>query len=182
MKIAATAGRRRSSATISAGGCRPRAMRSPTSRAAPTSMRLYNGLKIERGRLNWTCLKVNASADLKEVGPVYVAPLLSSCGTPRSAAELAKPLVGPNTRVITLQNGVDSYERVSAILGKEGDLPLHRLHRRRARRAGRDAAHLEIRNDAGRPHGRQTEDRQARGVRRGRQGREQHRHRGLYTT
>src|SRR6185503_2969570 len=40
-----------------------------------------------------------------------------------TAAELAKPLVGPNTRVITLQNGVDSYERVSAILGKESTCP-----------------------------------------------------------
>jgi 2-dehydropantoate 2-reductase len=36
-----------------------------------------------------------------------------------TAANLAKPLVGPSTRIITLQNGVDSYERVSAILGKE---------------------------------------------------------------
>jgi 2-dehydropantoate 2-reductase len=36
-----------------------------------------------------------------------------------TAAELAKPLVGPDTRVITLQNGVDSYERVSGILGKD---------------------------------------------------------------
>ncbi len=33
------------------------------------------------------------------------------------AAEQARPLVGPNTRVITLQNGVDSVERVAPILG-----------------------------------------------------------------
>ena len=32
-------------------------------------------------------------------------------------------LVGPDTRVITLQNGVDSYERVSAILGKDATCP-----------------------------------------------------------
>ena len=45
----------------------------------------------------------------------------SSCGTPRKAGEQARPLVGPNTRVITLQNGVDSVERLAPILGKTHD-------------------------------------------------------------
>jgi 2-dehydropantoate 2-reductase len=35
------------------------------------------------------------------------------------AAELARPLVAPNTRVITLQNGVDSVERIAPILGAD---------------------------------------------------------------
>ena len=35
------------------------------------------------------------------------------------AAELARPLVGPDTRLITLQNGVDSVERIAPILGAE---------------------------------------------------------------
>src|SRR6185503_9380469 len=34
-----------------------------------------------------------------------------------------RPMVGPNTRVITLQNGVDSYERVSPILGADKTIP-----------------------------------------------------------
>ena len=43
----------------------------------------------------------------------------SSCGTPRRPPNRRRPLVGPNTRVITLQNGVDSVERVAPILGAE---------------------------------------------------------------
>ena len=39
------------------------------------------------------------------------------------AAEQAKPLLGPNTRVITLQNGVDSYERIAPIVGPERAIP-----------------------------------------------------------
>ena len=35
------------------------------------------------------------------------------------AAELTRPLVGPATRVITLQNGIDSVERVAPILGAD---------------------------------------------------------------
>ena len=47
----------------------------------------------------------------------------SSSGTPRPPPNWRSPWSGPNTRVITLQNGVDSYERVSAILGKEQTCP-----------------------------------------------------------
>ena len=36
-----------------------------------------------------------------------------------TAGEQARPLVGPNTRVITLQNGVDSVERLAPILGDD---------------------------------------------------------------
>jgi 2-dehydropantoate 2-reductase len=35
------------------------------------------------------------------------------------AADQARPLLGPKTRVITLQNGVDSYERIAPIVGPE---------------------------------------------------------------
>ena len=38
-------------------------------------------------------------------------------------AEQAKPLLGPNTRVVTLQNGVDSYERIAPIVGAERAIP-----------------------------------------------------------
>jgi 2-dehydropantoate 2-reductase len=39
------------------------------------------------------------------------------------SAEQMKPLLGPNTRVITLQNGVDSYERLAPIIGAERAIP-----------------------------------------------------------
>ena len=133
-----------------------------------------DGLKIESVHGDLHLPKVNATPDPKEVGPVDVVLFAVKLWDTETAAELAKPLVGPNTRVITLQNGVDSYERVSAILGKEQTCPGTAYIAAVLGGPGRDAPHLEVRDDAGRPHGRQAR-RQARGVRRGRQGR-QHRH------
>ena len=82
-----------------------------------------DGLKIESVHGDLHLPKVNATPDPKEVGPVDVVLFAVKLWDTETAAELAKPLVGPNTRVITLQNGVDSYERVSAILGKEQTCP-----------------------------------------------------------
>jgi 2-dehydropantoate 2-reductase len=53
------------------------------------------------------------------VGPVDIVLFAVKLWDTEKAAELARPLVGPDTRVITLQNGVDSFERVSPILGAE---------------------------------------------------------------
>lgn len=78
-----------------------------------------DGLKIESVLGDLHLPKVNATSDPKEVGPVDIVLFAVKLWDTETAAELAKPLVGPNTRVITLQNGVDSYERVSAILGQD---------------------------------------------------------------
>ena len=82
-----------------------------------------DGLKIESVHGDLHLPKVNATPDPKEVGPVDVVLFAVKLWDTETAAEMAKPLVGPNTRVITLQNGVDSYERVSSILGKERPAP-----------------------------------------------------------
>jgi 2-dehydropantoate 2-reductase len=82
-----------------------------------------NGLKIESVHGDLHLPKVNATPDPKEVGPVDIVLFAVKLWDTETAAELAKPLVGPNTRVITLQNGVDSYERVSSILGKDVTCP-----------------------------------------------------------
>jgi 2-dehydropantoate 2-reductase len=78
-----------------------------------------DGLKIESVHGDLHLPKVNATDDPKEVGPVDVVLFAVKLWDTEKAAELARPLVGPHTRVITLQNGVDSYERVSPILGRE---------------------------------------------------------------
>jgi 2-dehydropantoate 2-reductase len=78
-----------------------------------------DGLKIESVHGDAHLPKVNAISDPKDVGPVDIVLFAVKLWDTESAAELAKPLVGPDTRVITLQNGVDSYERVSGILGKD---------------------------------------------------------------
>src|SRR5207245_9737462 len=43
-------------------------------------------------------------------------------GATETAGEQTRPLVGSNTRVITLQNGVDSVERLAPILGDEATI------------------------------------------------------------
>ena len=78
-----------------------------------------NGLKIESVHGDLHLPKVNATDDPRQIGPVDIVLFAVKLWDTEIAAELARPLVGPDTRVITLQNGVDSYERVSAILGKE---------------------------------------------------------------
>ncbi len=83
-----------------------------------------NGLKIEsgpHGDLHLT--DVNATDDPAKVGPVDVVLFAVKLWDTEQAAERMKPLIGPDTRVITLQNGVDSYERIAPIIGAEHAIP-----------------------------------------------------------
>ena len=78
-----------------------------------------NGLKIESVHGNLHLPKPNVTDDPAEVGPVDIVMFAVKLWDTEKAAELARPLAGPNTRVITLQNGVDSVERIGPILGRE---------------------------------------------------------------
>jgi len=78
-----------------------------------------NGLVIKSVHGDLHLKDVNATDDPGKVGPVDVVLFAVKLWDTEKAAELARPLVGPNTRIITLQNGVDSYERVSPILGAD---------------------------------------------------------------
>jgi 2-dehydropantoate 2-reductase len=78
-----------------------------------------NGLRIESVHGDLHLAKVNATDDPKSVGPVDIVLFAVKLWDTELAAEQTKPLVGAKTRVITLQNGVDSVERVTPILGAE---------------------------------------------------------------
>jgi 2-dehydropantoate 2-reductase len=78
-----------------------------------------NGLKIESVHGDVHLPKVNVTDDPRSVGPVDIVLFAVKLWDTETAAEAARPLVGPNTRVITLQNGIDSVERVAPILGAE---------------------------------------------------------------
>ena len=78
-----------------------------------------NGLKIESVHGDLQLPKVNATDDPRNVGPVDIVLFAVKLWDTETAAEATRPLVGPLTRVITLQNGVDSVERVAPILGAE---------------------------------------------------------------
>src|SRR3974390_3206332 len=76
-----------------------------------------NGLTVESvlGDLHLT--KPNVTDDPAKVGPLDIVLFAVKLWDTEKAAEQARPLVGENTRVITLQNGVDSVERIAPVLG-----------------------------------------------------------------
>jgi 2-dehydropantoate 2-reductase len=83
-----------------------------------------NGLTIESAHHgNLHLADVNATDDPAQVGPVDVVLFAVKLWDTEKAAEQAKPLLGPDTRVVTLQNGVDSYERIAPIVGAERAIP-----------------------------------------------------------
>src|SRR5262249_62383698 len=53
------------------------------------------------------------------VGPVDVVLFAVKLWDTETAGEQTRPLLGPESRVITVQNGVDSVERLAPILGEE---------------------------------------------------------------
>jgi 2-dehydropantoate 2-reductase len=82
-----------------------------------------NGLTLERSEGNVHVPNAKATDDPAKVGPVDIVLFAVKLWDTEKAAELTRPLVGPQTRVITLQNGIDSYERVSPIVGAENTVP-----------------------------------------------------------
>jgi len=77
------------------------------------------GLCIEGGRGNTTLHPVQATDDPATIGPVDVVLFCVKLWDVESAGAGIKPLVGPATAVIPLQNGVDAAERLIPILGRQ---------------------------------------------------------------
>lgn len=78
-----------------------------------------NGLKIESAFGNLHLKDANATDDPATVGPVDIVLFAVKLWDTEKAAQQAKPLIGKDTRLITLQNGVDSVERIAPILGAD---------------------------------------------------------------
>jgi 2-dehydropantoate 2-reductase len=78
-----------------------------------------DGLKVDSVHGDLHLKSVNATDNPADVGPVDIVLFAVKLWDTEKAAEQARPLVGPNTRVITLQNGVDSVERMRPILGED---------------------------------------------------------------
>src|SRR6516162_9290774 len=81
-----------------------------------------DGLKIESALGDLHLRNVNVTDDPKQVGAVDVVLFAVKLWDTETAGEQTRALVGPNTRVITLQNGVDSVERLAPILGDEATI------------------------------------------------------------
>lgn len=76
-----------------------------------------DGLKVESPLGDLHLKNVNATDDVSSVAPMDLVLFAVKLWDTERAAEQIKPLIGPQTRVVTLQNGVDSVERLVPILG-----------------------------------------------------------------
>jgi len=76
-----------------------------------------HGLRIESERGDTLIHPVQATDDPASIGPVDIVLFCVKLWDVESAGEHLKPLIGPDTGVIPLQNGIDSGDRLVPILG-----------------------------------------------------------------
>ena len=88
-------------------------------RGAHLAAMRQNGLRIEGDRGEKLVRPAQATDDIAGIGPVDYVLLCVKLWDVESAGEQIRPIVGPGTAVVPLQNGVDSAERLVPILGRE---------------------------------------------------------------
>jgi 2-dehydropantoate 2-reductase len=76
------------------------------------------GLVVEGASGNRT-VALNATTDPSEVGPCELVVIATKAMDVEAAAASARPLLGPGTVVLPIQNGLGSADRVAAVLGEE---------------------------------------------------------------
>lgn len=80
-----------------------------------------DGLRVV-GPIGDFTVKPPAESDPGRIGPVDVVVHAVKTYDNTAAIPLIRPLMGPNTTVLTLQNGVDSAEEVAAVIGEQATL------------------------------------------------------------
>ena len=76
------------------------------------------GLTVE-GASGSRTVRIKATSDPAEVGVCDLVVISTKAGDVERAAGAVKPLLGPDTVVLPIQNGLGSADRVAAILGEE---------------------------------------------------------------
>ena len=77
------------------------------------------GLRIDEKDGSTQQIAVPASANPAEIGPVDLIVNFVKCYHTEAAINGAKPMIGPRTTVLTLQNGWGNANRIAAIVGRE---------------------------------------------------------------
>ena len=77
-----------------------------------------DGLRLESPRGDLHIVPTRATDDPASVGPVDVVLFCVKLWDVESAGAAIRPMVGPQTAVIPLQNGIDAAERLAPILGE----------------------------------------------------------------
>ena len=78
-----------------------------------------NGLKVFSALGDLQLPEVKAISDTAIIGPVDVVMIAVKLWATEEAAAAAKPLIGPNTVVVSFQNGVVAVDTLLPVLGKE---------------------------------------------------------------
>ncbi len=82
-----------------------------------------DGLRVDSPRGNTHLQPTKATENPTEVGPVDYVLFCVKLWDVENAGAAIKPMVGPDTAIITLQNGVDAHERLIPILGTRAVMP-----------------------------------------------------------
>src|SRR5437868_15018020 len=77
-----------------------------------------DGLRIEGDRGKTHIRPAQATDDIVSIGPVDFALFCVKLWDVESAGEQIRPLIGPQTAIVPLQNGIDAAERLIPILGR----------------------------------------------------------------
>ena len=77
------------------------------------------GLRVEGDRGETHIRPAQATGDIPAIGPVDIVLLCVKLWDVETAGAQLRPLLGPETAVIPLQNGVDAHDRLVPILGRE---------------------------------------------------------------
>ena len=76
------------------------------------------GLAVQSAKLGDFVVRAPAESDTARVGRVDVAIVSVKAYDNATALPMLKPLIGPETVVLTLQNGVDSVDEVASVAGE----------------------------------------------------------------
>ncbi|MFH0913011.1 MAG: 2-dehydropantoate 2-reductase, partial [Candidatus Omnitrophota bacterium] len=77
-----------------------------------------NGISVEGVSGNWQA-QVKAASEAKEIGEANLVIICVKSYDTKEAVRHAKLLIGDNTRVLTLQNGIGNIEIISEVVGIE---------------------------------------------------------------
>lgn len=77
-----------------------------------------DGLKVTSALGDINLPRVTATSDPESVGPVDIVLVTVKSGHTEAAGAAAKAMLGPETAVISLQNGVENEERLADIVGR----------------------------------------------------------------
>ena len=72
-----------------------------------------NGLRLESPHGDVTLPAIHATSEPSEIGPVDLILFTVKLGDTENASRLLSRMMGTNTRIVTLQNGIDSKDMIS---------------------------------------------------------------------